>query len=592
MIKKCTFFILSLFFHLSGFSQTLNFQKTNGVSEVEIGTTYYDLQTQASIPARLIRHQDGTMSAVWIQSALPSAPYADRGTGYAYFNGSGWLGYPKSRIETTRSGWPSIAQLSNGTEFIVSHHSTQIQAAYRPLKGNGPWTEDTVTLKRTFPKGIFWPRIIAGGAQGNSLHIIALTQPGAFFAGLNGALTYSRSVDGGKSWDILHSIIPSIDSTQYLGFGSDNYAIDAKGDTIVILIGGYDKDVVLLKSVNNGSSWTKKIVSAFPLVKYNSATTTTDINKDGIADTIKSNDGAMAVLLDKSGMAHVFFGKMLVYCNNPGKLSGQGLRIFPYTDSLMYWNENMLRKPYGIAGVNDRIKNGKLDLPLMDDPSKFPFGIYSVSLTSHPSAALDSNGTIYLAYSSVLEDITKNRKVFRHTYITKTDDGGKTWASTPVDVFPDLNTECVFGSLARRVDGYIHLLYQLDYNPGISINPNGGSSSDPENNYNPSSIMYAKIKKNLTMGIHQEVNDFICNLYPNPATNGVFLEMNLEKSEAIHIKLINTLGQEIFSLDEDEKSSGFRKIPINVSNLPSGIYFIHVVTGNIMFSKKLQVNDF
>jgi hypothetical protein len=588
MQKNILILLFSLLFY-SGYTQN---SKTTAGSETLLGNTYYDLQTQASIPNRIIRYPDGTVSAVWMEALSATAPYADRGTGYTFFNGMSWQQNSAARLETTRSGWPSLAQLKNGTECLVSHHSTQLQALYRTSKGTGPWKEDTVSLKLITPKGIFWPRIAAGGSNGNSLHLIALTQPGYNFAGLKGALTYSRSRNAGASWDILHRIIPGIDSTQYLGFNGENYAIDAKGDTIAIVIGGYDKDVILLKSVDNGTNWVKTIVKAFPIPKYNSATTISDIDKDGIADTIQTNDGAMAVLLDRAGQAHVFYGKWFVFCKSPGTLAGQGLRTLSYTDSLMYWNENVKRTPYAIAWVYDSNKNGKLDLPVVD-PGKFPYGVYSVALTSHPSVAIDSIGTIYLAYSSVLESTMAGTKAYRHTYITKSSDGGKTWALNPLDIFSDPYSECVYGSVARKMDGFVHLIYQRDDYPGVSINPNGGASPDPENSNNLNYLIYTKIKSNLTVGLPEYAKNYSAVLiYPNPANQSTTIQFENPGHEKVFVKILNPLGQEIMMSSNEDQIGSIEKITIPLQSVPEGIYFINLHMGAEIFTSKLIVNPY
>ena len=55
---------------------------------------------------------------------------------------------------------------------------------------------------------IVWNGSATGGVDGNTIHMIALTEPaggtwtGDTVNGLSGALLYYRSQDGGDSWDI------------------------------------------------------------------------------------------------------------------------------------------------------------------------------------------------------------------------------------------------------------------------------------------------------------------------------------------------------------------------------------------------------
>ena len=55
---------------------------------IVIGTTFYDLETNGAVARRLLRRSDGTMTAVWTMSQ--KTDFSDRGTGYAYFDGTNW----------------------------------------------------------------------------------------------------------------------------------------------------------------------------------------------------------------------------------------------------------------------------------------------------------------------------------------------------------------------------------------------------------------------------------------------------------------------------------------------------------------------
>lgn len=116
-------------------------------SATEIGNTLYQLQTNASVRNALFKSKDGSISAVWNYSPEYDATqaYPKRGTGYAYYNGSSWTTEnPSSRIESQRTGWPSIAVTTNNTEAIVSHNTTvdDLEFISRSSKGTGSWTED------------------------------------------------------------------------------------------------------------------------------------------------------------------------------------------------------------------------------------------------------------------------------------------------------------------------------------------------------------------------------------------------------------------------------------------------------------------
>ena len=375
---------------------------TKSFTSANIGLTEYQLQTNAAICNRLVHNSDGTLSATWTFAADPA--WADRGTGYNYFNGTAWGASPGVRLESVRTGFTNIGVTGSGGEAVVAHTTATADLACltRPVKGTGTWTEQMLGVPDV------WARLSVGGPTGQSLHVISQTTGvgGSPFMGQDGAISYTRSLDGGATWDKIRTVIPQIDSASYLGFGGDSYSIDANGSTIAIVAGGFDVDVVLIKSTDNGNTWTKTIVKDFGIPKYDATTMITDNNGDAVADTIETADASVNVVLDAANMAHVFYGRMRVYCDAPGTGTGLGLSYFPYTDGLMYWNESMTTSPpVMIASVKDYNSDGIMNI--YTDPSNAVLGMgtYQRSLTSFPSAGIDASGKLFLTYSSLFEGI-------------------------------------------------------------------------------------------------------------------------------------------------------------------------------------------
>ncbi len=565
-----------------------------------IGTSMYDLQTNASVCNRIVLSADGTVSATWTMAhdADPTtAP--NRGTGYNYFNGTAWGTAPTSRIENIRCGWPNIGVTATGGEVIVSHEATSsagnIHVLSRPVKGTGAWKDTTLGYPDV------WPRMVVGGANGKTIHIISQTTgvSGPAFHGQDGAIAYSRSLDGGITWDKYHTVIPQIDSSQYRGFGGDSYAIDAKGDTIVIVAGGFDVDVVLLKSINNGTTWTKTIVYQFPIPLYDASTMTTDINGDQLSDTLETNDASVAVLLDKQGKVHVWFGRMKIL-EDAGETN---LSYFPGTDGLCYWNESMT-KPGICAFAQDVNADGQLNVAT--------WGTYQLSLSSMPSAGIDPAGNIYLSYGSIYEGISDDGTVgggksYRHTYLLRSSDGGATWCG-PINVVDPDNSpandyfEGVFGAISNNIDNKVHLIYQKDSSPGHAL---GTAGTDPQSG-NESEIVYVELPitdfdalpcdsllfdfaANNNVGINENIENLSdVNLFPNPATNSFNVVFNLGRPEKVNVKIYNMVGQEISSF-EKELPYGNSSLNVNLANYKAGVYFVKsAVKGNII-TKKLVV---
>jgi Secretion system C-terminal sorting domain len=578
-----------------------------------IGTTYYQLQTNAAICNRLTKSADGTLSATWTMAQFTT--WTDRGTGYNYFNGTSWGPAPGTRLENVRTGFTNIGITGSGAEFSVTHEAPTsgtglgTHIVSRPAKGTGTWTDATIGAADT------WPRLAVGGPAQNSLHIIAQTSGvtvGASFHGQDGALSYSRSNDAGVTWDKLRTVIPQIDSSQYLGFGGDSYSIDIKGSTIAIVLGGFTVDVVLIKSTDNGTTWTKTVVKQFPIPMYSAATMITDVAPtDGIADTIETNDAAVHVLLDNANNAHVWYGNMRVFCDSPGTATPDGLSYFPYTDGLMYWNETMgTAAPVMIAATQDL--NGDGTLNVYTDPTGAVLGIgtFNRGLSSFPSAGIDATGKLFVTYSSVCEGINTDGygvdftdpaspvfnaptsgKSYRHQYVMRSDDNGASWC-TPLDITDPtvaLSYEGVYGAMAKSVDGFVHVIVQQDQYPGHGVSTT--TSPDIQSTTDPNAIIYYKIPVAdlvCTSGIHENGAVQEMSVYPNPADNLVNLMLAVNKATKATVKIYNVVGQAITST-ENNLTVGNNTLALDITNYKPGVYFVTAIIDGTNYSQKLMV---
>ena len=142
--------------------------------------------------------------------------FSDRGTGYNYFDGTEWDAWPLSRVENIPTNRPTYTAWGENGEMIVSHTVRYWAFYFNPRKkGTGSWDYSTFAG----PEGqeyILWNRAITSGANHNRVHLLALTLPtthgGTPYQGLDGALLYSYSTDGGLNWYWQNEILEGMTS--------------------------------------------------------------------------------------------------------------------------------------------------------------------------------------------------------------------------------------------------------------------------------------------------------------------------------------------------------------------------------------------
>jgi hypothetical protein len=430
--------------------------------ETIIGNTTYDLQTGGSVAPRIVKNGN-TLSAAWTYSSELSI-YNDRGTGYNFFNGTSWGPIPGSRIENVRTGWPSLLN-TIGQEFVISHDGTSgLKIAKRTTIGSGAWI--LTDMPNPTGRDLLWPRAVSGGANGQSIHVICLTEPlslgGTLYNGINGALLYYRSTNAGASWDVQAIQIPGTESSSNAFLDQDSYSIFTRGDEIIIGVFNALHDTYVLRSSDNGSTWTKTVIVDFPSETYQ-IDNWPDTDFDGLPDQVFNSDGSGHVFIDTNGQGHAVFGA-LYYTDNI--VGDNGYQLNPFTDGLMYWRDDFGANTYNqIASTPDLNGNGGIDVGAGQLP------IYGSSMCSHPTMAEGIGGNLFITFTAPSElHFSSGNQVYRHVFLT-TSSNGVDW-SYPEDLTPNANIsgyEYFAPSLYPVGDSHLHYVVQRDTEPGLSV---------------------------------------------------------------------------------------------------------------------------
>jgi hypothetical protein len=564
-------------------------------TEFVIGNTLYDLQSNRGPARRLVNNGDGTISAAWTFSANQSG-YPDRGTGYNYYDGTAWGALPTARIEGVRTGFANIA-VSGGNEYSLCHNGTGAGVLLTRTKGAGAWTTYT-PAGGTSPGSDVWWRLASGGANGNTVHAIVNSQGSGTtpILGQNGPLTYSRSQDGGATWDIQHVVLPGCDSSFYAGFSAENYSIDCSGNTVVIAACDLMCDVVMWKSTDNGTTWTKTIIEAAPIAAYNTAADyaplTSDVDGDGVADTILSNAGDMNVTLDNNGMVHATWS--LMRCLDDDTTAGTSLGVFLTTSGIMYWNEGM-SAPAEVAGLVDQNGDGQFTLPA-GNGTDLPFGRYgNGGLTIHPQIGFDGNNNVFLVYSAVSEatDTINYNAALRHIFLTYSTDMGATW-SVAEDLVPSAAQggdgeyqEAVWPSIAKNNGNAVSIVYQRDPCPEYFVN--NTSVYGPQNT-STNDIIFVSWTNPVGVSEVATANSFsMSQNYPNPVNGTTRFELNLNANSDVTVELYNVLGKLVKTETLNNLNAGSNVITLDLAGFNAGLYTYSVTVGAEKLTRTLMV---
>ncbi len=558
--------------------------------DIVVGNTMYDLQSNSSVPRHIWVWEDGSIGTVWTRGMDNPPGCPDRGTGYNYFDGTNWGPAPTSRIEDTRVGWPSYAPFGENGEIVCAHTGTgPLQFSYRTNKGSGIWQYFQLDCPVNDAE-LLWPRMCTAGENHETIHVITLVGSNYTYEGLTSALAYSRSTDGGQTWDPYMQILDGMTSDDMAGVSADDYAwAIPRGDTIAFVVFGGVADGFVMKSFDNGDTWEKVTFyqSPDPFFDGNSG----DLPQCG------GGDGYNDVQIDANGNVHVVFGRMVHVDETPDDDSWS---FYPYTDGLIYWNETM--QPLDTAAIGSEIipadwtalpiyQNGQLAAYTHDNPEGdtiVGLAYYYGSLTTMGQLSLipTANGCIAnviysgIALGYVNDELQQN---YRHIYKTFSELDGK-W-SEPEDLTGDvfhLASECVYPSVMAK-NGTVHIAYETDNLPGNSLQPSGGNHAPVDNN-----IVYLPVSP-YPVGVNevQEISFEVGQNRPNPATTRTLIDVKAPRGN-VELTVSNMLGQEVYRTEKVSNGTGV-EFSVNVEDLKTGVYFYTVKVGEKSVTKKMIV---
>jgi hypothetical protein len=563
------------------------------LDDPSVNTTKYDFQSNGASLPRLYKFADGTMGTTGTMAQLDD--FTDRGTGYNYNDGSGFGPQPSDRIESVRTGWPSYAPLGANGEIVISHVSATgpLMIDRRDTKGTGTWIETSLPPPADAgTTGMIWAKMVTNGPNREYVHIISLTGPaangGAAYQGLDGAILYTRSLDGGETFEDWR-ILPGMTSDDYLAFSADAYAwAEPKGNTIAFVTGDNWYDEFMMKSTDNGETWTKTKIWSCLYNKYvNGPNDTTPM--------FYCPDGSSGVTLDNSGKAHVVFGLQRA------KGDADGKKWYPFTDGVIYWNEDMAELPQSLDP--DTLYNHGQYIGWVTDTNVYyaqqtELAHYYNSMTGWTTIISDQWDNLFVNWSGVTVLRDPNSYMLRHIFSRASTTNGATWRDTIVDLTGDFLytwSECVYPSVSATSDDKEYVLFQADADAGAYIQSVGVSGYQGQTNITVNDmILVSPTKESIIVpatGIESKsANSFtVMQNSPNPVKGMTYINVNLTKPGNVRLDVYSPVGQKITTLEKANAASGNLQFAFDGSNLAAGVYFYTITANNSSVTKKMIV---
>ena len=577
---------------------------------IRLGETYYDLQSNAAMPHRLVKHPNGNISATWTTASSDAPGFPGRGAGYNMFNAetSEWSTPSAERVEASqRSGWPNVGVLTDGNVFVIGHDATSGGFYMTKSTTPGQRPSETVNILTQAPYKPIWSRT---DNTGDTIHLIcAYTDSAApgesrppVINGVRGPMVYSRSLDGGTTWDKQHTVLPGYDSTRFTAGSADNYAIDVRGENVAIATSSALSGVVVWKSSDAGQTWRRYLADSFPYAPFT--------GKKFMIDTPFTSDGTVDVLLDNDGKVHAFWGLTRVFDEDT---TDESYSFFPGYQGLVYWNENMASGEnmlIAAGGSFDRDGDGANGITQANTAAlsegNVPAGLATVarlgntSALRQPSAAIDANNRIFVTFSVPIEgDESFLSANFRDIGIVHSVDGGATWENTQ-NITQFYQKEDDFACVAREVDEFVHVMWQQDEIPGTNLQNNSTLMANHEVVLN--TIYYSAIPVEAIVtgeighmyGINNEKigtgDVFVVGQnFPNPFGESTNIAIYLSEPGDVTLEVRNTMGALVQRTNNKGLLRGNHLLEISASNLSNGVYTYTVIAGGRSETKSMMV---
>ena len=573
--------------------------------------TFYDLQSNQYVANRMFQLPDGSVAIAATMSHEDNQTASDRGTGYNFFDGTEWMDQPEERVESFKTGWPSIAQWKENGEILLAHGNSHMQCFVREKAGEGEWIYKGALPD--YPEGYAyneyptWPRVVTCGDNHDIIIAVAVLQHSISSDETDLQTVMWRSTDA-ENWDISYGPLQLV-GWDHNQFSADDYCMAANGHNVALLYSGcLTNSTWLFKSTDCGLTWESTRVWENPYegreFEYENG------QPWGMEDTLFMPMNG-AVVIDNNGVTHVALNTFEMIHTTENESGYYSYWAGRSVDGILYWNDTQeapiqsedgnphhaARLWWPIPGepgyvhmVNDSTRwigfvpmyegvewnNDAYYMSGTEYVSKF----YGAS--GHPALSCDPFGNLACAFSSpnCSRYSEAQTSYYRSIYVSYRNVDKGYWEQDVDDLTEDFlfsQSENLFTiSVPNTVNpGEFWFGFESDDKIGFYWGSNATQTEASNND-----IIAAKVIPDPDMVSVPENHDAInpmtaVRVYPNPATDVLNIEVNASQSSAMSINVFNIMGQKVMESNVNI-NTGMNTPSINTADFASGIYFVTV----------------
>ena len=590
-------------------SKSVVVNRYSDMDDAETMWTHYDLQSNQYVANRMYQMPNGSVAIAATMSHEANQTASDRGTGYNFFDGEDWGNQPDARIESFKTGWPSIAQLGENGEILLAHGNSHMQCFIRTTAGEGEWTY--VGALPDYPDGYqytteypTWPRIVTCGDNHNIAVAAAVLQHSISSdeTDLQTVMWRSENPSDISTWTVSYGPLHET-GWDHNQFSADDYCMAANGHNVAILYSGcLTNSSWLFTSTDDGATWTSTRVWENP---YEGR----EFDEEpawGMEDTLFMPMNG-SVVIDNNGIVHVAlntFEMAHTLDNDPGYYSYWYGRA---VDGILYWNSTMeapIQSPDGNPHhaarlwwpVGDGYVHMEADstrwigfIPMYEgidwsNDMYYMSGTEYISkfygASGHPALSCDPEGNLACAFSSPCTNRNNGTYYFRSIYVSYRDAANGYWDQDVDDLMEGVMLMYSEGTFTMAVSNTVNVNefwfgYQEDDEIGFYWGSNATQQTATENIIHGIKLIGGDAVE------ETEAQDVVYNIYPNPATDYVVVSSAMEANATITFS--NLAGQTVKSFNK-ALILGENMISID---LESGVYFCTINANG--FNKTVKV---